>query len=268
MTLYEQLTIGREWAKQSYPGSRPVINALPNFRKRVIRVVIAGLKNNRKRRYQRIKTETRISVKVHQAGAVLTMDGATVQEGDLVVYRDRGSLSVRTEKCAGSVTSNDTLTVLSKLKKTGRLPLVAMSDNGSPFCSEVVESFYKTNQIIHLKSLPHVPQHNGSCENGVGDLKRSIAHGLTADEACKRLNQSRRRESLNWQTPCQFEQENFRTCTKEERSKFYDAACTAISNAVLGIESAKEKRKAEREAIFQTMERFELITRTRGRRRA
>ena len=268
VTLGELLTIAREWAVQSYPGSRPVINALPTLRKKLIRAVIAGLKKKRTKRYARIRTDCRTSVKVHQAGVVLTMDGATVEQGDLVVYRDRGSLSVRSEKCEGSVTSNDTLKLLIKLKESGHLPLVAMSDNGSPFCAGPVKTFYKENQVIHLTSLPRVPQHNGSCENGVGDLKRSIAYGLMPEEACRRLNQHRRRESLNWQTPCQFEQTNFRACTNEERSKFYEATCTAINSAVLGIVSAKEKRKAEREAIFQSMESFGLITRTRGLRHA
>ena len=268
VTFREQLTIAREWAKQGYPGSRPVIGALPSLRKKLIRAVIAELKKRRAKRYARIRTECRTSVKVHQAGTVLTMDGATVQEGDLVVYRDRGSMSVKSEKCDGSVTSNDTLKVLNKLKEAGQLPLVAMSDNGSPFCAGPVKTFYKENQVIHLRSLPRVPQHNGSCENGVGDMKKSIAHGLKPEEACRRLNQHRRREGLNWQTPCQFEQTNSRVCTSEERSKFYEATCAAINSAVLGIDSAKEKRKAEREAIFRTMERFELITRIRGRRRA
>ena len=268
VTLSEQLTIAREWAKQGYPGSRPVIAALPGCRSRVVRLVVAGLKQKRKGRYERIRTKNRTSVHVNHPGTVLTMDGATVEKGDLIVYRDRGSLSIRSKKCEASVTSDDTLALLEKLKEAGQLPLVAMSDNGSQFCANIVKAFYKENKIIHLRSLPRVPQHNGSCENGVGDLKSSIAYGLTPEEACRRLNENRRRQGLNWQTPCQYEQQNFQARTDEERSRFYEATSTAIEAAVLGINSAKEKRKAEREAIFQTMERFELITIIRGHQRA
>jgi len=267
VALQEQLAIAREWSKQCYPGSRPVINALKGQRSRVIRLVIKGLKARRKGRFDRVRIEMRTSVTVHKPGTVLTMDGATIEKGDLIVYKDRGSLRIESQRCDGSVKASDTLRLLAKLKATGRLPLVAMSDNGSPFCAGAVEGFYGDNQIIHLKSLPRVPQHNGSCENGVGEVKSGVNHGLEPEEACRRLNQHRRRQRLDWKTPIQFEQENLRACTDTERSKFYNATRTAISDAVLGIISAKEIRKAEREAIFQTMERFGLITRTRGHQR-
>lgn len=265
-TLSELLQIAREWSLQGYPGSRPIIEALPLVRVKLIREVIAGLNEKIKRRYERKRNEVRVSVTVHSAGTVLTMDGATTKEGDLIVYRDRGSKSIRSEKCSGSVDSRDTLKLLEKLKDAELLPFVAMSDNGSPFCAKVVEDFYKENHIIHLRSLPRVPQHNGSCENGVGDLKRLMKFGLTSEDASHRLNNGRRRQSLNWQTSAQFEEDHSQECTAEDRSRFYEATCSAINAAVHGIDSAKERRKAEREAIFQSMERFELITRTRGLR--
>src|SRR5579871_6475726 len=43
-TLGELLAITREWERQGRPGSRPIIAALPGIRVRLIRDVVAGLK--------------------------------------------------------------------------------------------------------------------------------------------------------------------------------------------------------------------------------
>ena len=120
------------------------------------------------------------------------------------------------------------------------------------------------NKVIHLRSLPRVPQHNGSAENSVGDIKKTKIFGLTATQVCQAINKHRLRAKLNWQTPLEVEQKTLKLYTPEERAMFYDTARSAISRALLGTKSVYEKRKAEREAIFQTLESFELITRTRG----
>ena len=53
-----------------------------------------------------------------------------------------------------------------------------------------------------------------------------------------------------------------------DRDRFYEAACTAIDSAVLGIDNPRARRRAEREAIWCTLEQLGLVTRTRGRRPA
>ena len=145
---------------------------------------------------------------------------------------------------------------------------MAGTDNGSPFVAGEVEEFMAENKIIHLRSLPRVPQHNGSAENAVGDVKRLIKDGATLETACRTLNDYRKRQTLNWKTATEVDQVNFQPCTEEKRNAFYNAAKSAIEAAQLGTKSAYEKRKAGREAIFQTMESFSLITRIRGHRRA
>jgi transposase InsO family protein len=185
------------------------------------------------------------------------------------VRRDRGSLRTEVTICEGKATSaSDTLRVLYDLKAKNRLPLVAGSDNGSPFIANSVLAFYQANKIVLLRSLPRVPQQNGAAENGVGDFKRLAKNGATISEACRILNECRLRETLNWKTPSEVDRERFQPYTREMRERFYDAANAAIEGAKLGAKSALEKRKAEREAIFQTMESFSLITRIRGHRRA
>ena len=265
LRLIDLLKIAREWRRQGYTGSRPVIKVVNFIPARKIREVIAEFKKRKKKRYNFYRKRVQVRVRVKKAGVVVTMDGATARKGeDYIVYRDRGSLSVESSSCEGTLKSKNTLNVLTNLELEGRLPLVFCTDNGSPFCSSEVENYLSTNYIVHLKSLPHVPQQNGSCENAVKEFKELLQEGFTATESCKILNESRKRQSIGYRTAKEFDQENFRSYTEEDRKHFYTKANQAIEMAKLGIKSVYEKRKAEREAIFQTMERFELITRTRG----
>lgn len=270
-TLPEKLLIKEEWERQGCPGSRPVIKALPGSRVRIIREVVGTLNRQKKSRRQKHQQEARVSVKVKYPGVLSVMDAATVkpQNSDFILLRDRGSISVNSTKCESrSARSEDTLRVLGELHAKKKLPLVIGTDNGSPFCSGEVENFLANHKIIHLKSLPHVPQHNGSAENSVNDFKQLVSYGLTPAQACTALNQYRRRATLNWQTPAQAEQTNSMLYTEEVREVFYNSTRAAIDTAMLGTKNAKEKRKAEREAIFQTLETFSLIVRTRGHRSA
>jgi len=261
------LEIKDQWEKQGCPGSRPVIKSLPKIPARVTREVVACLKKEKKKRYNKHREENRTTVEVHTPGSLTVMDGATIKAegGDFIVLRDRGSISTHAHKCEGeNLNSQDTLKVFNELKVERKLPLVLGTDNGPQFCASVARDFMAENKVIHLKSLPYVPQQNGSAENAVGELKKQVGNGFTVDQACTILNQHRLRAKLDWQTSDQVEQANLVYYTDEQRAEFYRACSFAIASAQLGIESEYEKRKAEREAIFATLESFELITRTRG----
>ena len=52
--------------------------------------------------------------------------------------------------------------------------------------------------------------------------------------------------------------------TRVDRARFYDAACGAAERAMSLATGPRACRRAEREAILQTMETFGLIRRTRG----
>lgn len=273
-TLADLLAIAREWRRQGCPGSRPVINALSCARVRLVREVIAGLKERKRRRASLHRIANRTHVRVNEPGIFVVFDAAKVprkEGGECIVFRDRGSLRTEAKESAENATcASDTLVVLNELKTKNRLPLVAGTDNGSTFVAKVVGDFMDDNKVVHLRSLPRVPQHNGSAENAVGEVKRLIRDGATLEIACRTLNDCRNRQTLNWKTSTQVDQKNFQPCTEEKRSVFYNAAKRAINLALFGMKSASiyERRKAEREAIFQTLENFSLITRTPGHRRA
>ena len=264
---FEMIAIAREWRRQGCPGHRPVIAALgTRARARAVKFVIKELKLRKEERRKRLLKSIQVRVKVKKPGTVMTFDGATIKKGDdHIVYRDRGSLSVETKPCVkGNLTAEDTLEVLVQLKIQNRLPFVCCTDNGSPLCAKMVEDFLDKNHIIHLKSLPRVPQHNGSCENAVKEFKELIKDGYHPLEATEILNERRKRSQLCFKTSAEFDKENFRQYTEGQRKEFYEAAKAAIQVAQLDKISKYDKRKAEREAIFQTMEGFSLITRTRG----
>ena len=264
-SLTEKKMILQEWYKQGKPGWRPTASALPGIRVRVIQETIAAAKKRQRRRAMEKTKKLRVSIEVKKVGTVAAMDGATVRKGeDLVIVRDRGSLAVQVKACHGPLRSTDTLEVLQKMKAEDRLPIMLCTDNGSPFCSRVVKDFLEKHHVIHLRSLPYVPQHNGSCENAVMDVKRQLNDGKSIDQTCEILNKCLRRRRLGWKTAHESEVLNFSPNNAEKRIEIYEAAKLAIKEALLGMNSGYEKRKAEREAILSTMERFELITRTRG----
>lgn len=264
-TLSEVKLIVAQWKEQGEPGTRPVIQALPKLRVRLIRDVIGKFKAKRLKRANELRLRARIAIDTNEPGTVLAMDGATVQKGeDIVVVRDRGSLRLTVVECGRSLCSADTLMMLQNMQQEGRLPVVLCTDNGSPFCSNVVEDYLAQQQVIHLKSLPHVPQHNGSAECAVKEVKTLLKMGINLFDIVDTLNERRKRRRLNWKTAAEFDSENFIPYTIEKRQQFYSAAKLAIKEAMLGTKNGYERRKAEREAILITMERFRLVTITRG----
>lgn len=264
-SLAESKIIVREWRKQGKPGWRPIASALSGIRIRIVQETVAVFKKRERRRAMEKILKARISINVNSAGTVAAMDGATIRKGeDLVIVRDRGSLAVQVKACHGPLRSTDTLEVLYKMKAEDRLPLVLCTDNGSPFCSKIVKDFLEKHLVIHLRSLPYVPQHNGSCENAVMDVKRQLNDGRTIDQTCEILNKCLRRRQLGWKTAHENEMLNFSPNNAEKRIQIYEAAKLAKKEVLLGTNSGYERRKAEREAILRTMERFNLITITRG----
>jgi transposase InsO family protein len=79
-----------------------------------------------------------------------------------------------------------------------------------------------------------------------------------------RLDHCRRRPRLGWRTAAQAYENSERWYTRVSRERFYSQTCLAIQQAVQGCTNPRAKRMAEREAIFQSLESFGLIRRTRG----
>jgi hypothetical protein len=76
---------------------------------------------------------------------------------------------------------------------------------------------------------------------------------------------ARTRPSRGGLTSAQLDRIRPRAQDLVHRARFYETACAAIEAALHGIEDARARRRAEREAILCTLEQFGLVTRTRGR---
>jgi hypothetical protein len=63
------------------------------------------------------------------------------------------------------------------------LPLVAGSDSGSENCNQHVECYFRENQVVHLRNLPRVPQHNPWVEHTWGELRGET--GIESDTSGK-----------------------------------------------------------------------------------
>jgi len=264
-TVIEKIRIAREWKRQAKCGTRSVIKELPGVKVALVREVIRELKLRDRTRTRKRQESVRVSVTVKKVGVVVAMDGTMIRKGeDLIVVRDRGSLGVAATRCNGPLRSEHTLSELEKMKVLGQLPLVVCTDNGSPFCSKLVQDYMAANYVTHLRSLPHVSQHNPSAENANGEIKPLVHLGVSEEKACRALNEGRKRRSLGYKTSAEIDKERRVTYTDEDRLNYYNKTKAAIEVAVLGTKVGRERRKAEREAILATLEGSGLITRTRG----
>jgi transposase InsO family protein len=158
----------------------------------------------------------------------------------------------------------------------GTWPLVLVTDNGGPYRSRVVAKCLESHQVIHLFNEPHTPEQNAWVEHGNGEHQQEMA--LDADvvppdledlrarlaRATFTLDHRRLRATRGWQTAHQCDLGLPRADGVISRAVFYEAARQAVACATEGLDGARERRRAEREAILATLQSFGLINRTRG----
>lgn len=264
-TLGDLIAIGREWKHQGYKGSRPVIEALPWLRVRLVREVIAGLKARRVKRRNIVILNNRISVKGLSSGALHVLDATELERKNiLLVGKDRASCLLKVNKLGARFRDDETIRYLEELKACGRLPLVLATDNGSQFCSGKVRCYLEKEKIIHLKSQPHTPEHNGACEVAIRELKETLLETRDLDVAVNNLNYGLKRRQLNYKTAADVDEVKKLHYTEAQRLTFYRTVQKLVCTRKIGLKNAREIRKAEREAILETLERFKLIKLTRG----
>jgi hypothetical protein len=127
----------------------------------------------------------------------------------------------------------------------------------------------------HLGNRTHTPQDNAATERGIGEAKpeaelgRGVALGTPQEgvaalqAACGRLN-ARPRPSRGDLSADELTRVLPSWETRVARSEFYGAAQAAIQRAVREGMTKRQRRQAEREAVFETLEHFGLMSRVRG----
>jgi transposase InsO family protein len=204
----------------------------------------------------------------HQDAAHLGRTAVAEVQGEVVK-----DAAVKTEILAASVggvvTADDAVAnVEASVAVAGAAPFVISTDNGPAYKSKAYAACLERHKIVHLKNLPHTPQHNARAERAVRDLKEESGLGrgvrlanveeaaVRVAAACRHLAQRERLAARAVPLTVPY--------TDDQRDRLYEALCRRVAAAVQCAGTARARRMAEREAIHAVLEEEGLIERTRG----
>jgi hypothetical protein len=273
----------RELRRQGYgTGEYPLYRSLNGATPlRLVRWATKRLKARKRKRRRQHRARARISVHVQQKNVLWSMDGTHLgRDGraaiEAQIAKDVAPLLVVGTQVGLAANAEDLVKFLANVKACrGTLPLVISSDNGSANISKLLAQYLERERVVHLKTCVRTPQQNGWVERANRELKEDSGLGkgvqvtplLAAtrlEESRRRLDSKRRRRSRRFKTAVECDLTMPGWYDVVSRECFHETACRAIEEATRGQGTAREKRVREREAIFATLERFELIKRTRG----
>ncbi len=265
-----------------HTAGRRVLEAVVAMPRRLLEPALKMAKAFQRAHQRAVRGAARIRRVVHTRETIVGEDGAHLGStgGRGVwseVYRDWATLALQTAGTGGPVTEHAAIEGLETLQANGRLPLVWATDNGPGYRPDGVGAWLVAHEVVHLRNRCHTPQDNAATERAVGEAKAeagvgrgtplaSAEEGLARlDAACVRLN-GRPRASREGRTAEGLTHALPSWETRVMRSEFFAACQGAIQRATGEGLGARARRTAEREAIFQTLERFGLMSRTRGGR--
>ena len=152
-----------------------------------------------------------------------------------------------------TATGNEIVHGLELLKKERGLPLVWMTDNGAAYCNKEVREYMKREKVVHVRSLPRTPQHNGAAEVMMREIKTDSmlgkktvlscekdAHARVVNSALK-INKNRRRMSLSFKCSDEVDDEMRVNGKKVDRALFYEEYCHEMKRLV-NVQELREKR--------------------------
>jgi hypothetical protein len=267
----------------------------------IVRELLKELKARRRGYLARKRAALCKHVRVRARDAVWSEDATHLGRDEhgkveALCVKDAGTTTSIAQSIGGAARGEDVLALLKRAKLVrGRLPLVLGMDNGPANRNELVCSYLAAERVVVLWNVPHTPEHNAPIESHFGELKLELEAldelvppmpdpsqvpvclseaGVSSTRAhfqrcvprlARRLNEQRVRTSRGGFTAAQLDKILPHVEDLVSRDHFYDTACAAIRSAVQGIDEARARRRAEREAILCTLEQFGLVTRTRGR---
>lgn len=276
--------VRENWLVQGRPGFRPVAQALKGKvpTRLVQRYVNLLKKKDRKVKYT-LKANA-MKMNVLKKDVIWTQDASQIgrspsyEKVESQVIKDRSTLKVLKVSSERPTNQAGVIEALEKIKKTrGRLPLVWMTDNGPCYVGKDVEKYLEREMVIHLKNLPHTPEHNGSAEACVKELKRiSRLEGKdiisNKEEALEKLveaqnilNENRRYGSKGYRTSSELEMCTESSYNVVERKRIYEEYLKERMKLNEKTYGARRKRMCERNLIIGLLEKNGLIEITRGR---
>jgi len=251
---------------------------------RLVRHAVKVIKWLRRRAKRRRRRWLRLHLSVHYRDALWSMDGTHLgrMEGAPVeglVVRDVATTALRGVSVGGPVTAADVCLMLELTRRErGGLPLVLLSDNGSEFTARETQEYLRRHGVVHILSLPRTPQHNAWAERAVRELKdrTGLGKGVSIDSVedvamalgVARMALDRKpRPSRGGSSARALDATMPQWETRIDRERFYEEVRRAVIQAAQRHETARARRRAVREAIYATLDKYGLITQTRGGRR-
>ena len=267
--------------RQGYPGSSAVAIALKGkVQLRLIRKYVSAINARRKlRKLEHIKLN-QVRVEVKAANVIWTQDGTHLGRKnrkaiETQIIKDRGSKKILCAFTGEPATGSEVVKGLELLKQQRGLPLVWMTDNGAAYCNKAVKEFVEREKIVHVRSLPRTPQHNGAAEVMMREIKNDCMLGkktvLLSQESAHahlvesiiKINKHRRRMSMSFKSSDEMDEEMLMNAKKIDRETFYNEYRTQLS-LDLNVHNAREKRMREREIVMCLLEKHEMILRKRS----
>jgi len=270
------------WSAGEDPVHRGLEGRIPRARVRRVMQPMKAEHRARKREHQR---EARVSMRVCARDAVWSMDATHL--GRDLLYREVQAEVVREVASTRSIgisagpaaSAREVIQLLERtMRERGGAPLVLMTDNGGAYIAHKLRKWCKHHRVLLLYSLPRTPQHNAASEHGMRELKEDAALGkgtlvLDMGTACAalmrsrdRIDGNRLRRTRDWKTAVEADRGNPHWTTLVSRDELWMKATCAIQLAVLHSKDGRERRRAVRAAILDSLAHFSVITRTRGGR--
>ena len=265
-------------------GWRPIQEALgAEVPTRLVQEALSRFKARDRKRHRKHLQEVSDRVEVLVKNGIWSQDGMHVGrcEGERVKaqsMKDRGTFEHLVQLVGPPANAQDVIVLLKTAKeKKGTLPLVWQTDNESIYVDDDVEEYLREERVVHLLSRVHHPTDNGSSENGIRELKSESKLGrgcvlecvveaaLRLGSTSNKLNRYRLRGSKGYQTAKTLAENMPTWYDVIDRDRFYEEACKAMEDAVQD-QDARSTRKRKRDAVYETMEKYGLIRRTRGGR--
>lgn len=273
--------VGRAMVKQGFPGSGPVRKACPGVPTRLVQCYVRIFKLCRDDHQRRRIERARVRVEVLARDVIWAQDGwhmGRLTDGRALesqLFKDRGSLRTVCWDVGLAQNQGDLIAQLEAQRLGRGLPLVIASDNLSSCCGRLVQTYLRHYQVIHLLSLPHTPQHNGAAECHIRELREvtgfrnGMLHGGVLEPASRLARavgqlDTRLRGSKGYKTAVELDATLPVGYYNIGRERFYKEARRRMQEAVLGAETWRAARLAEREAVYAALECFGLVRRVRG----
>jgi len=266
---------------------------------RLVQQSVHALKRERAERERARIEENRVHVEVHARDALWALDQTFLmrdEQGELRALLARECLAPHTLgiSMGGPACGADVARLLQHVaEQRGTWPLVIQLDNGSENKNAEVGACLREARVIVLWNEPRTPEHNPRAERSIGSLKR--ASGLdeaatrgpecsqgpewssdpgvpaTRADVCTRLidawttlDADTPRVRLGGLTPLELDRIAPRAEDLVSRARFYTEVSEVLRRIALAPLSPRARRKAEREAAWRALERYGLVTRTRG----